>query len=166
MSSASHRSDVEYSRGDRAERDPSRGLSAARGALALCGIAGIAGLIAATLSPIRRIEVAGHVRAAFDRTGWDLRGPALLLVAAVALVLLVAALRGSRPAALGVAVCGLVAIGIAVVGDLPDIGDHGLVGERLVEGTVTAGVGAFAEVLGGVLLLLAGGVLASLDRRE
>ncbi len=165
MSSASHRSDVEYSRGDRAERHPSRGLSAARGALALCGIAGIAGLIAATLSPIRRIEVAGHVVAGLRP---DRLGPSAdrrcCCVAAVALVLLVA-----RPAR--------VARGRArrrrlrprrdrdrLLGDLPDIGDHGLVGERLVQGTVTAGAGAFAEVLGGVLLLLAGGVLASLDR--
>ncbi len=166
MSSTSHRSDVEYSRGDHAERDPSRRLSTARGALALCGLGGIAGLVVATLSPVQRIEVAGRIRPAFDRTGWDVHGPALVLVAGVALVLLVLAVRGSRAAALGLAVCGLVAIGIAVLGDLPDIGDSGLVGERLVEGTVRAGIGAFAEVLGGVLLLLAGGVLASLDRGE
>jgi hypothetical protein len=137
-----------------------------RGVLAAAALAGCAALVAATFLPVLRVAVDGRVAASLDRTGWDLHGPALLLIAALGAALLPAALRGSLAAALGVGVAGLAALGIAVIGDLPDVGATGLVGEGLREGRGEAGVGAYLEVLGGVLLLVAGGVLALLGRDE
>jgi len=156
VSSASHLGDDEYSRGDRASRQALRG----RAALAVCALAGVASLVAATVLPVLRIAAAGRIVPALDRTGWHVHGPALLLIAAVALLMLGLALRGSLAAAVALAVCGLTALGIAAAADLPDIGSSGLVGEQLLTGTTHAGLGAYAEVLGGVLLLAAGGILA------
>ncbi len=160
MSSASHLSDDEYSRGDGAERPAAR----ARATLAVCAFIGIASLVVATVAPVLRVETAGRIDVALDRTGWDVHGPALLLIAVVALVLLGLALRGSVAAALALAVCGLTALGIAIAADLPDIGSTGLVGTRLLTGTTRAGPGAYAEILGGVLLLASGGILAFAGR--
>ena len=53
-------------------------------------------------------------------------------------------------------------MGIVALGDLPDVGDTGLVGGRLVEGTLSAGSGAYVEALAAVLVLLGGGVLVAL----
>ncbi len=160
MSSASHLSDDEYSRGDGVERQ----APAARAALAVCALIGIASLVVATLAPVLRVETSGRIDTALDRTGWDVHGPALLLIAIVALPLLGLALRGSLAAALALAACGLTALGIAVAADLPDIGSTGLVGAQLLTGTTRAGLGAYAEILGGVLLLVAGGILAFVGR--
>jgi hypothetical protein len=161
VSTASHLGDDEYSRADRARRPARR----ARAAVAILALAGIASLVVATLAPILRVEVGGRVRAGLDRSGWDVHGPALLLIAIVALVLLGLALRGSLAAALALALCGLAALAIAIGADLPDIGQAGLVGEQLLSGTTRAGLGADAEVLGGVLLLACGGILAFTGRQ-
>jgi len=160
VSSASHLSDDEYSRADGASRQAPR----ARAALAVCALIGIASLVVATVAPVLRVATTGRIDAALDRTGWDVHGPALLLIAVVALVLLGLALRGSVAAALALAVCGLTVLGIAIASDLPDIGSTGLVGAQLLTGTTRAGLGAYAEVLGGVLLLAAGGILAFTGR--
>jgi hypothetical protein len=134
-------------------------VRAGRWAGLIAGLAGVAALVAATLLPVLRIEVVGRVRPALDRTGWDLHGPALLVLGALALLALVLALRGSLPAALAVGAAGAAALAIAVLGDLPDIGRTDLVEEPYALGTVQAGAGAFAEIVGGVLLLAAGGAL-------
>jgi hypothetical protein len=135
-------------------------VRAGRWAGLIAGLAGAAALVAATLLPVLRLEVLGRVRPALDRTGWDLHGPALLVLAALALVLLALALRGSLPAALALGAAGLAVLAIAVLGDLPDVGRTDLVQEPYALGTVQAGAGAFAEIIGGVLLLGAGGALA------
>jgi hypothetical protein len=157
-SRAAHRSEHD-SRGVAADSRLSRGVRAGRAAGLIAGLAGVAALVAATLLPVLRLEVANRIRPALDRSGWDLHGPALLLLAALALALLVLALRGSLPAALAVGAVGLAALGIAVLADLPDVGRTDLVQEPYALGTVQAGAGAFAEIVGGVLLLASGGAL-------
>ncbi len=161
MSSVSRRSDDD-SRGPDPDRTAPRGAWLVHPALAICALAGVASLVAATLLPVLRVEVGGSIRAALDQSGWDLHGPALIVLAVVAAVLLPAALRGSLVAALGIALTGVAALGIAVIGDLPDVGSTGPTALRLQEGTGRAGIGAYAEVLGAVLLLTAGGALALL----
>ncbi len=136
-------------------------LSAAvRRALGVAGLAGAACLVAATFLPVIRIEVDGRARAALDQTGWDLHGPALVLLAAVAVPLLVLALRGALIAPLALAFAGLGALAIAVFADAPDVGDTGAVGASLLEGTSVAGPGLYLETLGAILLVFAGGVIA------
>lgn len=156
---AAHRSEHD-SRGLPADSAPSGGVRAARLGGLLIVLAGVLAALAATVLPVLRIEIAGRIRDEFDRTGWDLHGPALVLLALAALALLAPALRGSLPAALAVAACGLAILGFAVIGDLPDVGTRDLVESVYTIGTARAGTGAKAEVLSGVLLLLGGGVLA------
>jgi hypothetical protein len=169
VSSTSRRAD-EDSRGSGAQNpveDPEAtgdgaGRDTVTTALLAMIAAGIAALIAATFLPVLRISVDERVITALDRTGWDQHGAALLALAAFAAFMLVALVRGDggRAAAVAIALCGAVAIVIVVATDLPDVGDVGSVGERLRTGEVGTGLGAYAEALGGVLLLAGGGGLA------
>ena len=160
---------VEYSRGPEAENpveSPSGGRSSASTVLAVMALIGAAALIAATFLPVLRISIDDEVVSGLDRTGWDEHGAALLALAIFALALLRPALRGSRPAALAIALAGIAALAIAVASDLPDIGDTGALGNRLEAGKVGAGFGAYAETLGGILLVAAGGMLALISRDD
>jgi len=125
-------------------------------------LAGAVAALAATVLPVLRIEIAGRLQSSLDRTGWNLHGPVLLALALLAVLLLPAAARGSGVAAAVIVVAGLGIVGLTAAMDLPDVGDTGLVGARLIEGTAKAGAGAYAEALAGVLLVLGGGVLAFL----
>lgn len=129
--------------------------------------AGIAALVAATFLPVLRISVNERVVTALDRTGWDEHGAALLALAAFAALMLAALLRGDGGVApaLAIALCGLAVIAVVAASDLPDVGDVGAVGTRLQSGKVGTGLGAYAEALGGVLLLAGGGGLALRGRR-
>jgi hypothetical protein len=161
MSNATRRIDDDSSR-HRAQSPVSRGAQAARRAATATVLVGALAALAATVLPVLRVEIAGAVQPALDRTGWDLHGPVLIALALLAVLLLPAAARGASGAAAVIVVAGLVIIGITVIADLPDVGDSGLVGARLIEGTAKAGAGAYAEALAGVLLVLGGGVLAFL----
>jgi len=161
MSHATRRIDDDSSR-QRAQSPVSRGARAARRGAAAAVLAGALAALVATVLPVLRIEIAGRVQSSLDRTGWDLHGPALPVLALVAVLLLPAAVRGSGMAAALILVAGLGILGITAATDLPDVGDTGLVGARLIEGTAKAGAGAYAEALAGVLLVLGGGVLAFL----
>ena len=83
--------------------------------------------------------------------------PVALLAAALAAV---ARVTGNRPALAAVAFLGLVALGIALLGDLPDAHTAGLIrqpGGNYVNASSSAAAGLYLETLGAVLLLFAGG---------
>lgn len=145
-----------------------------RAVLAVLGLAGCVLLVLATTSSILEIQVltTSEIAAAVDtdQTGWDRHGPALLLLAGLGAAMLVGAVRGARPAAVALLVCGLVALGIAIVDDLPDLDDTGEVGELYEQASAGAKAGYYLETAGGALLLLSGAGLAVLgaggrDRR-
>ena len=161
MSSATRRIDDDSSPGA-PDSTASRGTSAARPAAAAAVLAGALAALLATVLPVLRVTIAGDLEPSLDRSGWDLHGPALIGLGLLAVVLLPAAVRGLTSAAAGIALAGLVLLGIVALGDLPDAGDTGLVGGRLVEGTLSAGSGAYVEALAAVLVLLGGGVLVAL----
>jgi hypothetical protein len=140
----------------------SRGTLAARRGAAAAVLLGALAAIAATFLPVLRVAIDRELEPSLDRTGWDLHGPALLALAILAVVLLPAAVRGVTAAAAAVTLIGFVLLGIVLLGDLPDVDDTGLVGGQLVEGTLRAGTGAYAEALAGALVLLGGGVLVAL----
>src|SRR4051794_19284442 len=104
---------------------------AVRGALLLAAFAGIAALVVATFTTVIRITVGTTSSLASLDTalsGWDRHGPALLVIAALALVMLAGAFRrGARPAVVAVVVCGAVALAVGVVLDLPHLDDTGQV---------------------------------------
>ena len=151
----------------RIPRSPSRrapmGARAVPLGLAGVGLAGAACLAAASWATVIALRVPGSApgasAAGAQASGLDRHGPALLVVAAFAALLLVPALRGARAAMAALAVAGLLALGIAVAEDVPALDDAGPVTVLGEEAVAEAGPGFFLETLGGTLLLLAGGGL-------
>jgi uncharacterized membrane protein len=87
---------------------------------------------------------------------------ALLLIAIVVAVLAVAVWRDcSRPALLAIGLLGVVALLIALLGDLPDAHAAGLAGTsttRYVDASSTPSAGLYLETLGAVVLVITCGV--------
>jgi len=131
-------------------------------ALLVAAVAGGVCLIIATFSTIIEITV-GTTSKIADRdtelSGWDRHSFALLLIAGFALVMTVGAWRGARPAMAALAVAGIAALLIALIGDLPDVHKTGVIGELYDNAHANPKTGYYLETLGGVLLLLAGGGL-------
>jgi hypothetical protein len=163
----------------RTSRDNSRGMAAPNRAsalpagprlgLAVAGVAGVAALVAATAATVIRITVGTTTRLAnldTELSGWERHGPALLVISAFALVMLVGALRGARPAMLAVAACGLAALLVALGLDLPHLDDTGQVGRLYTDASAGPEAGFWLEVCGGALLVVCGGGLFVLARRS
>ena len=131
--------------------------------LAGMGLAGAACLAAASWATVIELRVPGSAQeasaAGAQASGLDRNGPALLVVAAFAALLLVPALRGARAPMAALAVAGMLALGIAVAEDVAALDDAGSVTALGEEAVAEAGPGFFLETLGGTLLLLAGGGL-------
>jgi hypothetical protein len=90
-------------------------------------------------------------------TGADAHGHALWLIALLVLVFgFGAAIGRSRPAGLAVAVCGLVVLGIALLGDAPDLGDVRGLDATYTQVAAHTGSAFWLELVGGGLAVLAG----------
>jgi len=168
MSADSRQATTEYSRAESGPRSGIRGPGAVRGVLALAAMAGAALLVVATFTTIIEITVGGTTKVAAGDThlsGWDRHGPALLLIALFAGVMIPAALRGSPPAMAALVACGLAALLISLAWDLPDLHQTGLFSELYADASAAPHIGYYAETLGGVLLLAAGGGMLLLPRR-
>jgi hypothetical protein len=99
-------------------------------------------------------------------TGADAHGHALWLIALLVLVFgFGAAIGRSRPAALALVACGLVALGIALIGDSPGLGDLRGLQANYTSVQAHAGTAFVLELVGGALAVLAG-VLALTGRRK
>lgn len=161
----------EYSRGPTPVERP----GSARAAAAIAGLAGAAALLGTELSPLLRVRtIAIHPRLVRTVQAGPHHGWALVPIAAVAAVLCVLAWRSARPpvaraAALSVVAFGLATLGVALLGDLPDVHSTGLVGstERgLSSARTQAALGLYLETLGAVLLVVAGVGTAFLTGRR
>jgi hypothetical protein len=133
--------------------------------IGLCAVAsaGVACLVLATFTTVIEIKVGTTTRLPGRDThlsGWDRHGPALLIVAAFGAAMVAGALRGARPAAIALAVLGLVALGIALIGDVPDLNETGFIGEVYEDAAAGPSAGFYLETLGGALLLAGGALLA------
>ena len=130
-----------------------------RSVLALAALAGCVLLVLATTATVIEIRVltTSEIAAPIDTTqdGWERHGPALLLLAGLAFVMLLGALRRARPAMLALGVSGLAALAIALVWDLPDLDDTGEVGVLYEGARAGAESGYYFETAGGALLLFA-----------
>ncbi len=71
---------------------------------------------------------------------------------------------GSRPAAWALVVLGLIALGIAVIGDLPDLHDVGSFTARFEDASASGGPGVVFELLGAAGLIAAGAAWLWLGR--
>src|SRR3954452_11886701 len=163
----------------RTSQDNSRGMrppdrvidrpNGLRGGLVVAGLAGVAALVLATFSTVIRITVGTTTRLANLDTGlsgWERHGPALLVIGAFALVMLVGALRGARPAMLAVVACGLAALVVALGLDLPHLDDTGQVGRLYADASAGPEIGFWLEVCGGALLVVCGAGLFVQARRS
>ena len=141
---------------------PSSSANAVRFALAAVAFAGAICLLLATFATIIEIRVGTTSKIPDHDThlsGWDRHGPALLIIAIFAIVMIAGALRGARPAMLAIAVLGLAALLIAVIGDVPDLNKTGFIGEVYEDAAAGPKAGFYLETLGAVLLLLSGGLM-------
>src|SRR5215207_2944261 len=137
-------------------------VRAFRIALAIAAVAGAICLLVATFSTVIEITV-GTTSKIADRdtelSGYDRHSVALILIGLFALVMTGGALRGARPAMAAIVVTGIVVLAIALIGDLPDVHETGVIGELYDNARANPRSGYYLETLGGALLLLAGGGL-------
>ena len=169
MSDAPHEATPDYSKGSGVSRRGVPGPAAMRGGLLLLGLAGVVMLVVATFSLIIEIKVGTTADIALqtdtEQTGMDRHGPALLILAGFAALMLVGAARGARPATLAIAATGIAVLAIALIWDLPDLDDAGEVATFYENAVADPRSGYYLETLGGALLLLSGGGLALAGRR-
>jgi hypothetical protein len=124
-------------------------------AVSLLGVLGGALLCLTEVSSVVQIRVGDVVRA--TESGHTQHGWALLVLGLAALPLAwAAAVRRSRPAALGLLAIGIAALLFWGVGDLPDTRRVGEFGIRYEDAHAGAGVGLWLELVGGVVLVVAG----------
>jgi hypothetical protein len=162
MSGAQHGAEGDDSKGFVPDRSRLPTVLTLRLVLAVTGLAGALLLLVASFASVIDITVGTTSRvidADTAQSGWDRHGPALILLALLAVFLLLAALRGSRAAMAGLVVCGAVALAIPTISDRPHIHDSGSVGDIYAEATADPGTGYYLETLGGALVLLSGGAL-------
>jgi hypothetical protein len=93
---------------------------------------------------------------------------ALLVLCGFALLALVIAVAtGSKPAATAVAVCGVGALLIFLLIDLPDAGKVGAISDvNLTEAKADPAVGFWLELIGALVLAICGGALATLSPEQ
>jgi hypothetical protein len=100
----------------------------------------------------------------------DQHGNAMFVVAGFAIILtLIAVWAGSRPAALGVAVMGLIALLIFLIVDLPDAGQVGTLDDArqsFIDAEAVPQGGFWLEMLGALGLALSGGALATMSSEQ
>lgn len=128
----------------------------------MSGLVGAVLLIVSAFASVVEIDVltTNAIAAPVDTrlSGLDRHGPALIVVAGFALVMLAGAvLRGARPAMIAVVAAGALALGISAISDGPKLDDTGQVGQLYEDASAKAGPGFYEETLGGALLLIAGG---------
>lgn len=148
------------------------GVLALRAVLALAGLAGVVLLVLSTFTTVVQIRVlttSDLISQDTSITGSDLHGVALLLVALFGLVMLGGALRGARPAMLALAATGLLALGLVIGLDVPELDNTGQVAKFYEDVSAGASSGFYYETAGAVLLLASGvllRVLAAATGRE
>ncbi len=166
MSAFRPEADTEYSRGRRPRRgageDPEsrwqRRFSAHRNSVLALALGGAILLVIAEFTPLLHVHTSSRVPIATSVSVGSDHSYALVPLAVLAVGLGINIWQsGSRLGLLATAVLGLVAIGIALLGDLPNAHSTGLVGTTstgLSTATSSPAIGLYLETAGGALLLL------------
>ncbi|MFN2616798.1 MAG: hypothetical protein ABR581_06700 [Thermoleophilaceae bacterium] len=95
-------------------------------------------------------------------SGFERHGGAFLLLGLVALVMAWGAGSGrSRPAAMALIAAGVIVLGFALFSDLPQTGETGAIGRDFADATASPGAGFYMEIVGAVLIIVAGGLRLS-----
>jgi hypothetical protein len=132
---------------------------------AALGLAGAVLLVISEFSTVTHVNAITVVLPNSERTGFDQNSGAMLILGLLAVPMLVgAALGPSRPAMVAVAAIGVIALLIALLGDLPDVTRTGTIfRERYEDAKAEAQVGFTFEWLGAVLLILSAALLRLAD---
>jgi len=166
MTASRPEADSEYSRGRRARRGDSEDpelrwqhrFETHRSAVLALGLLGAALLLVAEFTPLLHVHASARAHLAHSVITGSHHSYALLPVGALAAGLAFNAWRsGSRFALLAIGLLGLLAVGIALLGDLPDAHTVGLVGtpaSGLSTATSSPAIGLFLETGGGAVLIL------------
>jgi len=118
-------------------------------------LAGAGLLVAAELSTLYEVRVVTAVPEGGSFPGGRHHGYAIAIIAAGIVAMAAAAvLRGSRPAALAVLVLALAALAIALLIDLPDVHETGLLGRAYEAARAEPRAGFYLELAGGCVALL------------
>ena len=118
-------------------------------------VLGAALLIVAEFLPLYEIRTITVVPAGGHKTTGPHHGYALLVVGIVLLPMAWGAVvGGSRPAAFAALALALIAVFVALVIDLPDLNETGLIGRTYDAAQARPRVGFFVETLGATLALL------------
>jgi hypothetical protein len=135
-----------------------RRFAAHRNAVLALGLGGALLLVIAEFTPLLHVHTSSRIHIATTVTTGSNHAYALLPIAVLAAGLAVNVWRsGSRLSLLATAVLGLVAIGVALLGDLPDAHSTGLVGTLstgLSTATSSPAIGLYLETGASALLLL------------
>jgi hypothetical protein len=171
------KADTEYSRGQAASKGPpaappegswaawKRRYESHRTGVLVIGVLGALALLAAEFTPLLHVHTNAHMQVVRTVYTGAHDSYALVPVALLAAVLAFSAwTSGSRLALLAMGLLGLLALGIALLGDLPDAHTKGLVGSTttgLQGASSSAGIGLYLETLGAVVLIITavGGML-------
>jgi hypothetical protein len=127
----------------------------------MSGLIAAALLVSSEFADLYQIHSSTRRAALQSVTGGSHNAYALIPIALLALGLSWgAAIERSRPALLALAVLGVLALLIALVGDLPDAQSSGLVTQsgHYVTATSNAATGMYLETAGGVMLLITAGL--------
>ena len=124
-------------------------------------LAGALALIASEFMALYEIQVVTAVPAGGTQSVGGHHAYALLVVGVALVPMSIGAVRGgSRPAAIATLVLALVAVAIALIVDLPDLNETGLIGRTYDQAQARPQAGFFVETVGATLALL--GALATL----
>ncbi len=166
MNASRPEADIEYSRGPQPSRgrESRTGEAETRPPAPLVGavVVGAVLLVVAEFAPLLRVHSgAYHAGVVQTISAGSHHSYALLPVAVLALIMAaVARATGHRLALASIGVLGLVALGIALLGDLPDAHATGLIrtGGTYVPASSSVAIGFYLETLGAVVLLACGAV--------
>lgn len=177
MNATRPEADSEYSRADRPSEGDfarSQGARGGRGkglaiAVLVAGLLGAVLLVVAEFTPLLTVHSSATGVVETIQTGSH-DSFALVPIALLAgFFSFVIWRNGGRLALLAIALLGIVALLISLLGDLPDAEASGFIG-NLTTASSTPAIGLYLETLGGVLLLLAAGTgmlgLAPPERRQ
>jgi hypothetical protein len=118
-------------------------------------------LIVSEFLPLYKVVVGALETETRSEVGWRNHAFAMLLLGLAAVPMLLGSLRGARPAMWALAAIGVVVLVIALTVDLSAARESGTLRDSVSyeDAEAQPSTGFFVETLGGVLLLLAGGLM-------
>jgi hypothetical protein len=153
---AAGRAKSDYSKGNSAFWPRSSALLGVTGGLLALAAIGALLLIVSDFQTLYQVKVLTVVEKTV--VGHDQHSFAMLLFGVAALAMSLGTSFGgyARPAMAAVALLGVVALLIALIGDLPDVNSTGVVGQNYAYASVGAKIGFWMETVGAVALIFSG----------